>query len=292
MQECYMYAFALATMFVLNLYLLVPTSVSKLPRYNERQIKWRLLSVIITCSIGIISHAYIFCNGFIGVDVVDLQINRITFAPVKHVLKLYLGSFIASVLESHATFQLQKSNISYIKFMYVQTLTKLIRPFRCSKFQVARDLIIAPFAEELIFRALMISPMLHSKEYLHGNMTISKISLTVPLFFGLAHVHHAYTKIVHDNISVSKAIMSSGFQFIYTYLFGAYASFCYIKTKSLVSICAVHMLCNYLSLPNISIFIVETKSLQNVDLYRVTAAFSYMIGIFLFYNGFQSSFAF
>jgi membrane protease YdiL (CAAX protease family) len=292
MKECYMYAFVLATMFVLNLYLLVPTSVSKLPRYNERQIKWRILSVIITCSIGIISYPYIFCNGFVGFDVFDLQINRLIFAPVKHVMKLYLGSFIASVLESHATFQLQSSNILYINFMYVQFVTKLIRPFRCSKFQVARDLIIAPFAEELIFRSLMISPMLHSTEYLTENMTIWKICLTVPLFFGLAHVHHAYTKIVHDNVPVSKAIMSSGFQFIYTYLFGAYASFCYIKTKSLVSIYAVHMLCNYLSLPNISIFIVETKSLKNVNVYRAIASFSYMIGIYFFYHGFQSSFAF
>lgn len=290
MKDCYIYAFALATMFVLNLYLLVPSSVSKLPRHNERQIKFRILSVMVTCSIGILSYPFIFCNESVISKVVNVQMNKLFFAPVKHVMVLYSGSFASSALESHVNYQSRSYNISYMKFMYYQTVAKLKRPFRYSIFQIGRDLIVAPFAEELIFRSLMISPMLHSEEYLAGNIQLSKICLTVPLFFGLAHVHHVYTKIKHDKVPVSKAILSSGFQFLYTYLFGAYASFCFMKSKSFGSICLVHTLCNYLSLPNLSIFFVDTKSCQNVKMYRVIVALTYMVGIYLFYHGFQSFF--
>lgn len=292
MRECYVYAFALATAFVLNLYLLVPSSVSKLPRNNERHIKFRMISVLVTCLIGILSHHYIFCRTFNGIDVFDMQMNELFFAPVKHVSVLYLGSFVSSALESHVIFHSHSCSMSYSKFMYNQISTKLTEPFRNSRFQVARDLIIAPFAEELIFRSLTISPMLYSREYLEGTVRISTICVTTPLFFGLAHVHHAYTKIKHDKVPVSKALMSSGFQFIYTYLFGAYASFCYVKIKSLMSVCLVHSLCNYLSLPNIAIFLVETRSRQNTRAYYAIVGLMYVVGIFLFYLGFHSLFAF
>jgi prenyl protein peptidase len=133
--------------------------------------------------------------------------------------------------------------------------------------------------------------MLYSREYLEGTVQTSRICLTTPLFFGLAHVHHAYTKIKHDKVPVSMALMSSGFQFIYTYLFGAYVSFCYMKTKSFMSVCLVHSLCNYLSLPNIAIFLVETRSRQNMRVYYAIVGLTYVVGIFLFYLGFHSLFA-
>lgn len=54
-----------------------------------------------------------------------------------------------------------------------------------------------------------------------------------PLFFSLSHLHHIGDDMRHD-YSLSEALCMRGFQSVYTYMFGAYATYFLMRTgKSL-----------------------------------------------------------
>lgn len=88
-------------------------------------------------------------------------------------------------------------------------------------------------------------------------MILARTSLTKtiflsPLVFGLAHVHHLYEfRITHPTVSLPMALLRSVFQLGYTTLFGAYATFLYLRTGSLLAVVVVHMLCNTMGLPRV-----------------------------------------
>jgi prenyl protein peptidase len=71
-----------------------------------------------------------------------------------------------------------------------------------------------------------------------------------PLIFGLAHVHHFYEfRVTHPQVPLTAAIVRSVFQFSYTYLFGIYATFLFLRTGSLLAVVIVHAFCNAMGLP-------------------------------------------
>jgi prenyl protein peptidase len=73
-----------------------------------------------------------------------------------------------------------------------------------------------------------------------------------PVIFGLAHVHHFYEfRLTHPQVPVSAALLRSVLQFGYTTLFGAYATFLFVRTGSLLAVCAVHAFCNCMGLPQV-----------------------------------------
>ena len=73
-----------------------------------------------------------------------------------------------------------------------------------------------------------------------------------PMVFGLAHIHHFYEfRITHPETPLIAAITRSVLQLTYTTLFGAYATFLFLRTGSLLSVIAVHTLCNSMGLPRI-----------------------------------------
>ena len=71
-----------------------------------------------------------------------------------------------------------------------------------------------------------------------------------PIIFGLAHVHHFYEfKLTNPQVPVFAAILRSVVQFSYTTLFGAYATFIYLRTGSVLAIFIVHAFCNCMGFP-------------------------------------------
>lgn len=88
-------------------------------------------------------------------------------------------------------------------------------------------------------------------------MVLARTSLTntvflSPLVFGLAHVHHLYEfRITHPGVPLPAAVLRSVFQLGYTTLFGAYATFVYLRTGSLLAVFGVHVLCNSMGLPRV-----------------------------------------
>lgn len=82
--------------------------------------------------------------------------------------------------------------------------------------------------------------------------SLTKTIFVSPLVFGVAHVHHLYEfRITHPGVSLPAAILRSVFQLGYTTLFGAYATFVYLRTGSLLAVFGVHMLCNSMGLPRV-----------------------------------------
>lgn len=97
-----------------------------------------------------------------------------------------------------------------------------------------RDILLAPFAEELVFRrhALLAWRCFSISAQLLGPATV----------FALAHLHHIRT------VGAAGAIL----QLSYTFVFGIYAASLFLRTGawSIAAPLGAHMLCNLLGLPD------------------------------------------
>lgn len=109
-----------------------------------------------------------------------------------------------------------------------------------------RNYVAGPLTEEVLFRSAAIPLMVLARTSLAKTIFVS------PLVFGLAHVHHLYEfKVTHPRVPVGAAVLRSLFQLGYTTLFGAYATFLYLRTGSVLAVFAVHVLCNCMGLPRV-----------------------------------------
>lgn len=169
------------------------------------------------------------------------------------------------------------------------------------RWTILRNLIIAPISEEVIFRACIIAPLLSSSSHrITGTTTTTtkkvlrptQVCWISPLFFGLAHLHHFYEQyrklpiMERTKDAILKLTIGVLFQFLYTTLFGAYASHVFIRTGSLFSVILVHIFCNYMGLPEVG-FVSPASGLY---CYRWLLICMYSIGIVLFFTkGFDSS---
>ncbi|UNI16252.1 CAAX prenyl protease [Purpureocillium takamizusanense] len=115
-----------------------------------------------------------------------------------------------------------------------------------SEWPVWRNMVAGPVTEECLFRSAAV-PLL-----LLAGSDMSSIIFLSPVVFGLAHVHHFYEfRVTHPETPLAVAVARSVLQFSYTSIFGAYATFIYLRTGSLLAAVAVHALCNSIGLPRI-----------------------------------------
>ena len=85
-----------------------------------------------------------------------------------------------------------------------------------------------------------------------AHTSVSKTIFLSPIIFGLAHVHHFYEfRLTHPQVPAAAALLRSLFQLTYTTLFGAYATFVFVRSGSLLAACAVHAFCNCMGLPKL-----------------------------------------
>ena len=152
-----------------------------------------------------------------------------------------------------------------------------------------RNLAIAPLAEEAIFRACLIPPLLASNSKTDKPLSPTATAWIGPLFFGVAHLHHLYEQYrqipprQRSRKIVCQLLLGLLFQWAYTTLFGAYVSHVFIRTASLSGVTLAHVICNYLGLPEIS-FVNPTS---NLYCYRWIISILYLVGICLFVAGFD-----
>ncbi|KAM5353759.1 hypothetical protein ACJ41O_000409 [Fusarium nematophilum] len=107
-----------------------------------------------------------------------------------------------------------------------------------------RNMVAGPITEECLFRSAGVPLLLRSGASLAGTIFLS------PLIFGLAHLHHFYEfRITHPRTPLPVAIARSLLQLSYTSLFGAYATFLFLRTGSLLAVVLVHAFCNCMGLP-------------------------------------------
>ena len=76
-------------------------------------------------------------------------------------------------------------------------------------------------------------------------------ALIVPLFFGVAHVHHMMEHIGSGRMTVGQAVLVALGQTCYTSLFGIFSAFLFLRTGHLISAVVAHALCNVYGLPEI-----------------------------------------
>jgi len=267
-RHCTIFAICVSTLFVLNLYLLVPSRIRKLPRNDTIHIQWRSFSTLITVLVSIILYPLLFCQAHVdefsshGASLWEiLGWSNWTLTPLLHAMVLYLGPIVASALRLHITalnhtLHCEKWKALSIYFHEVRNgiVSKFygrnyMNEITTQRMVVIRDFVIAPLAEEIIFRSCIVPPFL-SASSLKISISICKISWITPTFFGMAHIHHAFMKLRQPGSRVKMVVFGTIFQFIYTTLFGAFVTFSYIKTASLPGVVVVHSFCNWMGFPD------------------------------------------
>ncbi|KAK4227726.1 putative protease [Podospora fimiseda] len=117
-----------------------------------------------------------------------------------------------------------------------------------TNYQSFRNYIIGPITEELLFRSSAIPLLLP----LPPSITPSKLLYIIPLIFGLSHIHHYYEfTLQNPRVPRTAVFIRSLFQLGFTTLFGAYATFLYLRTGNLYAVCLVHTFCNSMGLPQV-----------------------------------------
>ncbi|KXH50883.1 CAAX amino terminal protease [Colletotrichum nymphaeae SA-01] len=107
-----------------------------------------------------------------------------------------------------------------------------------------RNIVMGPLTEEMLFRSASVPLMLCAR------MSLTQTVFLSPVIFGFAHVHHFYEfRISHPKVPLVAAVARSILQFSYTSLFGAYATFLFLRSGSLLAIVLVHAFCNVMGLP-------------------------------------------
>ncbi|KAF1326405.1 Prenyl protein protease, partial [Globisporangium splendens] len=134
-----------------------------------------------------------------------------------------------------------------------------------------RNYILGPLTEEFVFRSCMI-PLLVCADF-----SVKQIVWGSPLTFGVAHLHH-FVEHLRNGRSPKDAALIVFFQLFYTSLFGAYASFMYLRTGHFVSIFVVHVFCNIMGFPDISFFNPE----NSLHPFRIMILGAYFVGIYGF----------
>ncbi|GAA5821465.1 hypothetical protein JCM3770_000913 [Rhodotorula araucariae] len=109
-----------------------------------------------------------------------------------------------------------------------------------------RNFVVAPLTEELTFRSCVVAASTL------GGWSTKRLVFVTPLWFGLAHVHHAWETYIaggRTKEALVRGVLQSTFQFIYTTLFGWYATFLFLRTGSVLAPCLAHAFCNAIGIP-------------------------------------------
>ena len=132
-----------------------------------------------------------------------------------------------------------------------------------------RNHVVAPFTEELTFRACML-PILLSYFSPRWAMVVS------PLFFGVAHAHHMAERMRRGQDLITAALISL-FQMSYTTVFGIYSAFLFLRTGHLMAPVVAHGFCNFMGFPD------PSEVLSKPPAERLIFSIMYLVGVVLFF---------
>ncbi|WVQ93886.1 hypothetical protein IAU59_000964 [Kwoniella sp. CBS 9459] len=124
-------------------------------------------------------------------------------------------------------------------------LQKISRTWKEAGLIELRNYIVGPVTEELVFRSTIISVSIL------GGLSFKSLIFGTPLWFGIAHAHHAlevYRKNGSTSSAAIQAIVGCLFQLSYTTLFGWFASYLYLRTGSVIPPLISHVFCNIIGI--------------------------------------------
>jgi prenyl protein peptidase len=287
LQQAVTYAFGLSTAFVGSLYVLVPRKIRQLDRDDVIHIQWRMAACAAVGFIAIITYPFLVCSlgdSYASTSALELLGFTLEVKPMLQVLFhtyiLYLGANVTALLQIHELVRRQRRHgmfTSYVGVFKTLCIDPLFFPF----WPQIRNLWVAPALEELVFRACLVGPLEQS------TCSRTQIIWIAPLFFGTAHVHHAYVKWKVEGHPFRFVLLTTMFQFAYTALFGAYATHIFLTKRSLPAIIVSHQYCNYMGLPDLSFLKPAFGRLSLIYPYRWFVIFTYLAGVIGFIWGFR-----
>ncbi|KDQ59849.1 hypothetical protein JAAARDRAFT_56792 [Jaapia argillacea MUCL 33604] len=139
--------------------------------------------------------------------------------------------------------------------------------------QGLRNYVVAPISEEVVFRACVIAI------YHLSGASRTKMIFWSPLWFGLAHLHHAYdtyNRMGRTTTALQQAILGTLFQLIYTTLFGIHCSYLFLRSSSLYPSILAHVFCNLMGVPQLG---AEVRKFPTKKTHIISA---YILGIILY----------
>lgn len=161
-----------------------------------------------------------------------------------------------------------------------------------------RNYIFAPITEEIFYTSLLITS--YQTLFPHGSISFKRMLLEPPLYFGIAHAHHAYetyskSKSIANGPSIATIVTSTIFQMSYTYIFGILTNFIFVVTTGNLWSCIIlHSICNIMGFPGgseLQFHYTILKPLNDTRLKRLLSLWDkiyiglLLLGIVLFVKG-------
>ena len=214
--------FGLGCIFVLSLYAVDPG----LPRDHPTTIR-RRVTAILCISLAAPCYLWLWSDKAAseGTPLPDLLgikwagLPQALVYPLLLVIVLYAGPIFQHVTSDEPWYENERKDIIF------------------------RNYVVAPLAEELVFRGCMVPLLLPS-------LGITYTIVLCPLFFGIAHVHHLVEWARRGDGSVLSACITVLVQVCYTSIYGMFSAFLLLRTGHLVSAIVTHAFCNTMGFPD------------------------------------------
>ncbi|OWZ16332.1 Prenyl protein protease [Phytophthora megakarya] len=251
----------------------LPQAIRRLPRDHPTHILARFLLICIFCAICPFVLAVFYDHDeasmsfaqWLGIRWEGLV--QAVVVPLFATAVLFTGSLLANALRLLNVSKQFHSN----GLWFAIKNSALYYSITHDQLPSLRTYVLGPLTEEFVFRSCMV-PLLVCAEF-----TVKQIVLGSPLMFGAAHLHH-FMEYVRHGRSPKDAALTVGFQLVYTSLFGAYATFIFLRTGHFASIFLVHVFCNVMGFPDLSFFNPESS----LHPYRLVLLGAYFFGIYGF----------
>jgi prenyl protein peptidase len=230
-----------ALLYFLPFYLSASTRPSPtISRDSPSVIQSRIRSVLLTCALTLTTTSLILSRtGATPLDILHLTgLYPVSLPSSLRALSLTALLFLGPLFD---TLVVQRSYTLFTSSFPPQPLTEL-----WTEWTAWRNIVAGPVTEELLFRSASVPLMLLARASVAETIFLS------PVVFGLAHFHHFYEfRLTNPGVPLVAALARSVFQLGFTTVFGGYATFVYVRTGSLLAVCAVHAFCNCMGLPRV-----------------------------------------
>jgi len=256
------------------------------PRRKENNERWRDDPDVIKARLLAVSLATAACcAGFIGIVWKLVGNGQNTFPVALETALPRLGIHLDFTRDIRSIYPHLITPLLFLGPLYSRYLLQCL-PFQRNlsfkhdvvttfiSWQGARNYLVGPVTEEIVFRACILAV------YHLSGASNTRMILFAPLSFGAAHIHHAwdtYSRYGRTSAALKRAIITSLFQLAYTTLFGSHCAFLFLRTGSLLPPISAHIWCNVMGVPQIGWEMERFRRKQNAIL------MAYALGIVLFF---------
>eukprot|EP00898_Chlorokybus_atmophyticus_P009143 jgi/Chlat1/922/Chrsp108S01426 len=229
------WSLGISVLYVASLYLW--PGCAGLPRDNHAVIRRRCASAVAACAIAAAAtwHATGGACLAAGISMTPATQVKAALRAVALTAVLFAGPIATWLCSPHE----RRSSKGRLGWRVPDALRGL------KDLRFWRNYVVAPLSEEFVFRGCTCALLIHAKWWR------SAITFLSPLFFGVAHAHHALELVRLQQQPISRALLTSGVQLSYTTVFGWYATYLLLRTGQLMAPIGAHVFCNYMGFPDI-----------------------------------------